>query len=108
MTELAERLRLDLADALACDGEALTDLFERVIETPSDAKAHAKHALLSRRERCQHALALLAQMDGRNRVGRSDGPRIRNHIPELSVAVVAHRRLERDRVLDDADDALDL
>src|SRR6266567_835890 len=43
MAELAQRLRLDLADALARDVELLADLFERVVGVHFDAEAHAQH-----------------------------------------------------------------
>ena len=39
MTQLAERLRLDLADALAGDRETLADLFERVLAAVADPRA---------------------------------------------------------------------
>src|SRR5690606_34947360 len=43
MPQLAQRLRLDLADALARDVELLADLFERVVGVHVDAEAHAQH-----------------------------------------------------------------
>ena len=48
--ELAQRLRLDLADALARHAELLADLLERVVGVHADAEAHAQHALLARRQ----------------------------------------------------------
>src|SRR6185437_16880943 len=42
--ELAQRLGLDLADALAGDRELLADFLERVIGVHADAEAHAQHA----------------------------------------------------------------
>ena len=39
--ELAQRLGLDLANALACHRELLTDLFQRVVGIHADAEAHA-------------------------------------------------------------------
>src|SRR5262249_55470446 len=50
MLELAQRLGLDLADALARHRELLPDLFQRVVGVHADAEAHAQHALLARRE----------------------------------------------------------
>src|SRR5688572_28275629 len=49
--QLAERLGLDLADALAGDRELLADLFQRVVGVHADAEAHPQHALLARRQR---------------------------------------------------------
>jgi hypothetical protein len=43
MLELAQRLGLYLADALARHRE-LADLFQRVVGVPADAEAHAQHA----------------------------------------------------------------
>src|SRR5579863_5779321 len=48
--ELAQGLGLDLADALAGDGELLTDLFQGVVGVHADAEAHAQDALLARGE----------------------------------------------------------
>src|SRR5437016_9603493 len=59
MTELAQRLRLDLADALARDPEARPDLLERVVSALPDAKAQPQHLLLARRERGQHLPRLI-------------------------------------------------
>src|SRR5262249_49780796 len=62
MTQLAERLRFDLPDPLAGDGEALTDLFERVLAAVADAEAHLDHLLLARRQRLEHRLGLLLEV----------------------------------------------
>src|SRR5215218_6078707 len=59
--ELAQGLGLDLADALAGDRELLADLFQRMVGVHADAEAHAKHALLARRQRRQHPGRALAQ-----------------------------------------------
>src|SRR5690606_26328229 len=50
MLQLAERLRLDLADALARDAELLTDFLERMVGVHADAKAHAQNAFLAGRQ----------------------------------------------------------
>src|ERR1700757_560691 len=62
MLELAQRLGLDLADALAGHRELLTDFFQSVVGVHADAKAHAKNALLARGERSEHARRGLAQI----------------------------------------------
>ena len=54
MLQLSQRLRLDLADALAGHRELLADLLKGVICIHADAEAHAQHALLPRRQRSQH------------------------------------------------------
>src|SRR2546427_7600702 len=58
MAQLAERLGLDLPDALARHREALADLFERVLPLFADAEPEAEDLLLLRRQRGQRALDL--------------------------------------------------
>src|SRR5260370_7908458 len=62
MLELAQRSRLDLADAFARHRELLADLFQRVVGVHADAEAHAQHPLLARRARGGHARGGLAQV----------------------------------------------
>ena len=50
MLELAQSLRLDLADAFARHAELLADLFERVVGIHADPEAHAQHALFPGRQ----------------------------------------------------------
>src|SRR5688500_16426613 len=56
VTQLAQRLRLDLADALARDREALAHFFERVLAAVADAEPHLDDLLLARGQRLQHGL----------------------------------------------------
>src|SRR3546814_4233693 len=49
MAQLAQRLGLDLANALAGDVELLADFFERVVGVHVDAEAHPQHLGLTRR-----------------------------------------------------------
>src|SRR5882757_2020534 len=60
--QLAQRFRLDLADALSRDRKLLADLFQRVVGVHADAEAHAQHALFARRELGQHPRRGLAQI----------------------------------------------
>src|SRR5215208_919405 len=60
--QLAERLCLDLTDALAGHRELLPDLFERVVGIRADAEAHAQDALLARSQRGQDTGRRLAQI----------------------------------------------
>ena len=64
MAQAAQGFALDLADALACETELFTHLFEGVIVTILQSKAQAQDARLSRRERVKHFLDLLAQQLG--------------------------------------------
>src|SRR5215218_6509774 len=72
--QLAQRLGLDLTDALAGHRELLPDLFERVVGVRADAEPHAQHSLLARSQRGQDAGRRLAQIgldrgvQGQNRV----------------------------------------
>src|ERR687888_2564924 len=61
MTELAQRFRLDLADALARDREARAHLLEGVIRALSDTEAQPQHLRLARRERVEHLARLFPQ-----------------------------------------------
>src|SRR5579864_3773772 len=68
--ELAQRLGLDLADALAGDRELLADFLEGVVGVHADAEAHPQHPLLARRQRGQHPRGGLAQVGLDRRVDR--------------------------------------
>ena len=54
MTQLAQRLGLDLTDAFAGNRELLADFLKRVVGVHAYAEAHTKHALFTWRERGQH------------------------------------------------------
>src|SRR4051794_22935389 len=62
MTQLAERFRLDLADALAGDGEAPTDLLQGVIGTLADPEAQPDDLLLARRQGGEDLLRLVLEV----------------------------------------------
>src|SRR5579863_301245 len=83
--ELAQRLRLDLADALARHRELLADLLQRVVGVHANAEAHAQHALLARGERGQHARRRLAQVRLDRRVDRQDCVLVLDEIAEVAV-----------------------
>src|SRR5437867_12337377 len=68
--QLAQRLRLDLTDPLAGDGEALADLFERVLAPVAHAEPHLDHFLLARRQRLEDRFGLLLQIEVDHRFGR--------------------------------------
>src|SRR5947209_1946563 len=108
MPELPQRLRFDLADALAGDGEALTDLFERVLAAVADAEAHLDNLLFARRERLEHRLGLLLQVQIDHRFGGRHDLAILDEIAQMRIFLFADRRLERDRLLRDLEDLADL
>src|SRR5260221_2151971 len=70
MSELPERLGLDLTDALARHGEALSDFFEGVLAAIADAKPHLDDLLLPRRQRLEDRLGLLLQIEVDDGLGR--------------------------------------
>ncbi len=82
MLRLAQRFRLDLADALARYRELLAHFLQRMIGVHADAEAHAQHAFLARRERGEHARRGLAQV-------RLDRVLVLDEIAEMAVVLVA-------------------
>src|SRR6266498_2162704 len=68
MPKLAQRLRLDLPDALTGDVEGATDLLERVLGSVADAEPHLQDLLLARGERLQNSARLVLQIRHENRV----------------------------------------
>src|SRR5438874_5972924 len=104
MTELAQRLRLDLADALARDRKARPDLLERVVRALPDAEAQPQHLLLPRRERGEHLARLILEVQAHHRV-RGRGRRlVLDEVADDRVLLLADRRLEGDRLLGDLHD----
>src|SRR5256885_175364 len=101
MTQLAQRLRLDLPDPLARHLEVLTDLFERVIGALADPEAQLEHLLLARRERRQHLARVLGEVVAHDRLLRADRGLVLDEVPEMAVLFLADRRLEADRLLRD-------
>src|SRR6266699_1630807 len=69
MTQLPQRLRFDLPDALARDREALSDLLERVLAAFADAEPHLDDLLFARRQRLQNRLGLFLQIEVDQRFG---------------------------------------
>src|SRR4029079_19104609 len=105
MAELPQRLRLDLPDALARHVEARPDLFERMVGTLADPEAQAEDLLLARGERRQHAPGLIAQVDRDTRLDLRQHALVLDEVAEVAVLVLADRRLERDRLAADAENA---
>ena len=62
MAQFAQRLRLDLPDALPGDREAQTDLLQRQIGRLPDPETEPQDLLLARRERAQDLARLAAQV----------------------------------------------
>src|SRR5215211_6156739 len=92
--ELAQRLGLDLANALAGHRELLADFFQRVVGVHADAEAHAQHALLARRQRRQHPRRALAQIALDGGLERDHRVLVLDEVAEMRILLVADRRLE--------------
>src|SRR5258708_38511507 len=69
MPRLAESLRFDLTDAVPRDGETLADFLECVLAAVTDAEPHFDHLFLAGRERLEHRLGLLLQVQVDHRFG---------------------------------------
>ena len=62
MPQFAQRLPLNLADALPCDRKPLTDLLQGASATVVNSETHAKNLLFAGREGLQHCRRLLLQI----------------------------------------------
>src|SRR5580765_8748269 len=108
MAQLSEGLGLDLADALAGDGEVLPDFLEGVLAAVGEPEAEAEHLLLTRRQRVQHLVGLLAQGEADHALdGRAD-LLVLDEVAEVAVLFLADRRLEGDGLLRDLQHLADL
>src|SRR2546427_3030502 len=101
MAELAQRLGLDLPDALAGDGEVLADLLERMLATVRKAEAQPQDLLLARSELVQALFGPLAQGQDDDRLHRRDDLLVLDEVAEMTVFFLADRRLQGDRLLGD-------
>src|SRR5512142_3227884 len=108
MAKLAERLRLDLADALARHLEVLPDLLQRVVGLLPDAEAHPEDLLLARRERGEDLPRLLGQVHVDDRVRGGDDRLVLDEVAQVAVLLLADGRLERAGLLRDLEDLANL
>src|SRR5690242_17965299 len=108
MAQLPQRLRLDLADALARHRESRPDLLEGVVRALADAEAEAQDLLLARRERREDLPGLVLEVQAHDRLRRRDRRLVLDEVTEDRIVVLADRRFERDRLLRDLHDAPDL
>src|SRR3954454_10453609 len=104
MGQLAERLRLDLANPFARHIERAADFFERVLGAVADAEAHLEDLLLARGERAQDFVRLLFQVRDDHVIDRGDHAAIFDEVAEMRIFLFADRRLEGDRLLRDLHD----
>src|SRR5262249_9932346 len=88
MLQLAQRLRLDLPDALARHAELLAALLQRVVGVHPDSEPHAQHPLLARGERGEHPRGGLAQVRLDRRVDRQHRVLVLDEIAEMRILLV--------------------
>ena len=106
--QLAQRLRFDLADALARDVEFLADFFERVLALAADPETQPDHLLLFGRKRLQDVGGLVANVGVDHRIHRRAYPAVFNQIAQRRFAIAADRRFERHRIARNGLQLLDL
>src|SRR5574342_409466 len=104
VAQLAQRLGLDLADALAGHLEVLPHLLQGVIGLLADAEAHAQHLLLARGERGQHLPRLLGQVHVDDGVGGADDGLVLDEVAQVAVLLLADGGLQGDGLLGDLED----
>src|SRR5262245_17663867 len=109
MPQLAERLRLDLADSLARDVERGADLFERArAAVLGQTEPETYHLRLALAQRFEHLVHLVLQHRERRGLSRRDYARVLDEIAEVRVVVLADWSIQRDRLLRGLEHALDL
>src|SRR3954468_15113517 len=91
VAQLAESLRLDLADALARHLEVLAHFLEGVVGLLADAEAHAEDLLLARRERRQDLAGLVGEVHGDTALGRRDDRLVLDEVAQVAVFLLADR-----------------
>src|SRR5271170_3145439 len=101
MTQLAQRLGLDLTNSFAGDLEALADFFERMFGAVFEAEAHLDDALLARSQSAQNLRSVLLQVDADHGVGRRYGLAVFDEVAQVRILFLSDRRFERDRLLRD-------
>src|SRR5690606_2329912 len=107
MPELGQGLRLDLADPLPGDPELPPDLLERARLPVLEAEAEADDLLLPLVELLEGGEHRLVEHPARRDLGRRIGLEVLDEVAEVGVVLLAHRRVERERVERDAEDLPD-
>src|SRR5205085_8646635 len=100
VSQLAQRLGLDLAYALARHVEVLADLFERVLlALRAEAVAEFDDDLLARAKGSEHGVCDRAQVGRDNRVGGADARLILDEVAEVRILFLADGSFQRDWLL---------
>src|SRR3989449_2286162 len=104
VTQLAQRLGLDLADAFARHAELTADFLQRAGAAVIQPKAQLQHLALTWGERLQDVFQLLLEHGKRCRLGRGQGVLILDEIAQMTVFLFTDGRLQGDRLLGNLDD----
>ena len=83
VTQLAQRFRLDLPDALASDVELAAHFFERPGAAVLETEAQLQHTSLASGESFEDRLDLLLQELVRRGVARREGLVVGDEVPEV-------------------------
>ena len=94
MAQFAQRLRFDLADALARHSELLADFLEGPRLSIDQTEAQANDFLLATRESVQHGLELLLKEFEGSTLERDHGLGVLDEVAEVAVLLLAYRRFE--------------
>src|SRR5579872_363493 len=97
MTQLAQRLGFDLANAFAGHPERLANFLERPLRAVLDTKTHADDLLYPHTESPQHVGSPLLTFYVDKRLGRRGLSLILDEVTEVGVSFLADRCLQRDR-----------
>src|SRR5437588_2146117 len=108
VSQLAERLRLDLPNALARDVELLADLFEGSAAAVLEPEAQAQHLAFTLGKGVEHVLHGLAQHLVGGSIRRGLSELVRDEVTEIAILFLANWRFERNRRLRDFHDLADL
>src|SRR4029453_4563959 len=93
--QLAQRLGLDLPDALAGDREVLADFLERGLPAVGEPEAEAHPLLFARREGVEHLVRLLAQREADDRLHGGHDLRVLDEMAQMAVLFLSDRCLQR-------------
>ena len=108
MTQLAQGLGLDLADAFTGDVEELAHFFQGMVALFGDTETLAQHLLLARGQIGQHGRQLFGQLGIDDFLGGGHGLLVLDEIAQAGIFLVADGRFQRDGLLGDLEHLLDL
>src|SRR6266571_891321 len=108
MAKLAQRLRLDLTDALASHVEFAAHFFERSGAPVFETEPQLQHAPLAAGQAFEDRLRLLLEQLVRRRVARRESLVVGDEVPEVRILFLADRRLQRHGLLRHLHDLADL